>query len=57
MLLVVFFALVTVLSVFSTIHTFREMNLLGIGFSLATLGVFGWFTVMTILKSGYPVAH
>ena len=29
----------------------------GILLAAATLGVFGWFTVMTVVTSGYPTAH
>lgn len=55
--LVVIFALVTLLSVFSTLKTFKDKNMLGVGFSVATLLVFGWFTIMTVLNNGYPPAH
>ncbi|TFD92283.1 DUF2759 domain-containing protein [Jeotgalibacillus sp. R-1-5s-1] len=53
--LTIILAIVTILSVIATITTFKEKNVLGIFFSLATLGVFGWFTVMTIVFDGYPV--
>jgi uncharacterized membrane protein len=55
--LVVIFALVTLLSVFSTLKTLKNKNMLGIAFSAATLLVFGWFTIMTVLNNGYPPAH
>ncbi|WP_227395156.1 DUF2759 domain-containing protein [Jeotgalibacillus aurantiacus] len=53
--LTIILAIVTILAVIATITTFKEKNVLGIFFSLATLGVFGWFTVMTIVFDGYPV--
>ena len=55
--LVIIFALVTLLGVFASLRTFREKNMLGAGFSVATVLVFGWFTIMTLLNSGYPPAH
>ncbi|ABS23217.1 DUF2759 domain-containing protein [Bacillus cytotoxicus] len=54
--LVIIFALVTLLAVFATLRTLREKNLLAGGFSIATVLVFGWFTVMTVLNNGYPPA-
>ena len=59
---IVITALVTILSVFSTLSALKNKNLLGIVFGAGTLGVFGWFTFMTILKTvqGFtvvPVAH
>ncbi|MFD3447731.1 DUF2759 domain-containing protein [Microbacteriaceae bacterium 4G12] len=55
--LVVIFILVTLLAAFATIKTLKEKNMLGIFLSVATVLVFGWFTVMTILKNGYPPTH
>ena len=59
---IVITALVTILSGFSTLSALKNKNLLGIVFGAGTLGVFGWFTFMTILKTvqGFtvvPVAH
>ncbi|MGM0751450.1 MAG: DUF2759 domain-containing protein [Bacillota bacterium] len=55
--LVIITALVTLLALFSVVSTFKNKNAMGILFSLATLGVFGWFTIMTVLHSGYPGGH
>ncbi|MEH7459464.1 DUF2759 domain-containing protein [Bacillus pseudomycoides] len=55
--LVIIFGLVTLLAVFATLRTLREKNLLAGGFAVATVLVFGWFTVMTVLNSGYPPTH
>ncbi|MBE4907961.1 DUF2759 domain-containing protein [Bacillus luteolus] len=55
--LVIIFALVTIFSVFGALHSIRTKNLLGIMFSLGTVAVFGWFTIMTVLNHGFPVAH
>ena len=59
---IVITALVTILSGFSTLSALKNKNILGIVFGAGTLGVFGWFTFMTILKTvqGFtvvPVAH
>lgn len=52
--LVIIFTLVTLLAVFATLRTLREKNFLAGGFALATVLVFGWFTIMTVLYNGYP---
>ncbi|GIN85488.1 hypothetical protein J6TS2_18740 [Heyndrickxia sporothermodurans] len=51
---VIIFALVTLLALFGLISAFKNKNPMGIIFALITLGVFGWFTVMTVIHSGYP---
>ena len=55
--LVIIFALVTLLSAYSTFSALKNKNLLGIVFGGGTLLVIGWFTIMTIIHSGYPIAH
>ncbi|WP_174734135.1 DUF2759 domain-containing protein [Mesobacillus harenae] len=55
--LVIIFALVTILAGFGTFSALKNKNVLGLVFGGGTLLVFGWFTVMTILHSGYPAAH
>ncbi|CAG9612778.1 hypothetical protein BACCIP111899_01956 [Bacillus rhizoplanae] len=55
--LVIIFALVTLLGVYSSLKTLRDKNLLAGGFSVATALVFGWFTVMTFINNGYPPTH
>lgn len=59
---IVITALVTILAGFSTLSALKNKNVLGVVFGAGTLGVFGWFTFMTILKTvqGFtvvPVAH
>jgi uncharacterized membrane protein len=54
---VIIFALVAILSVFGLIRSVREMNLLAIGFSFGSVVVFGWFSIMTFIHHGLPVAH
>jgi hypothetical protein len=55
--LVIIFALVTLLSAYGTFTSLKNKNLLGIVFGGGTLLVFGWFTIMTVIYHGYPVAH
>lgn len=56
-ILVVIFTLVTLLAAYGTIRSLREKNFLGVLFGLGTVAVFGWFTIMTVIHHGYPVAH
>ncbi|WLR43927.1 DUF2759 domain-containing protein [Bacillus carboniphilus] len=55
--LIIIFSLVTLLSVYGLFRSVIEKNVLAIIFAFGTVAVFGWFTVMTILKHGYPTAH
>ncbi|WP_078545689.1 DUF2759 domain-containing protein [Litchfieldia alkalitelluris] len=54
---VIIFALVSLLSIFGLIGSIRDKNLLAIGFSFGSVVVFGWFSVMTLIDHGFPVAH
>ncbi|MDF0727799.1 DUF2759 domain-containing protein [Cytobacillus sp. S13-E01] len=54
--LVIIFALVTIFSAFGILRSLRSKNLLGLLFATGTVAVFGWFTFMTVLKSGFPGA-
>ncbi|MCM3002468.1 DUF2759 domain-containing protein [Priestia koreensis] len=54
---VIIFGLIALLGLFATVSAFRNKNFLGLAFSVATLAVFGWFTVMTVINSGYPAVH
>jgi hypothetical protein len=51
---VIIFTLVTLLALFATISTLKSKNPLGFLFSFAALLIFGFFTVMTVIHSGYP---
>lgn len=55
--LVVIFSLVTILAAFTTIRTIKDKNVLGIVFSVGTLAMFGWFSIMTAINHGVPIAH
>jgi hypothetical protein len=55
--LAIIFALVTLLAGYATFSALKNKNLLGIVFGGGTFVVLGWFTVMTILNHGFPVAH
>ncbi|MDQ0218318.1 DUF2759 domain-containing protein [Peribacillus cavernae] len=55
--LMIIFGLVTILALFAVISSFRNKNFLGLFFAAGSTAVFGWFTVMTIIHNGFPVAH
>nr|WGD57146.1 DUF2759 domain-containing protein [Bacillus subtilis] len=57
MLLVVIFGLVALFALWGVLRSVRNKNILGFLLAYATLFVFGWFTVMTVINSGYPTAH
>lgn len=52
--LVILFSFVTIFSAIGTFTAFKNKNYLGLLFGGGTLLVFGWFTVMTFVNSGYP---
>lgn len=54
--LVIIFGLVALLAMAGAWSALQNKNILGLFFGTATFAVFGWFTIMTILKSGYPGA-
>ncbi|MEH7239538.1 DUF2759 domain-containing protein [Bacillus sp. JJ1562] len=55
--LMIIFSLIVILSVFGIIRSLRDKNLLALAFSTGIFLVLGWFTIMTIWKNGFPVAH
>lgn len=54
--LVIIFALVAILALFALVSAFKNKNFLGLLFALGTVAVFGWFSIMTLINSGYPAA-
>jgi len=52
--LVIIFALVAILAAYGGLKALKDKNLLAAFWGVASFLVFGWFTVMTILKSGFP---
>ncbi|PEJ56952.1 MULTISPECIES: DUF2759 domain-containing protein [unclassified Bacillus (in: firmicutes)] len=54
---VIIFILVAILSVPAFLGSIKKKNFLAIFWSGATLVLFGWFAIMTILHNGYPPAH
>ena len=59
---IVITAIVTILSGITTVKTLKSKNMLGFIFSAASLSVFGFFTVATIVstilgKTVVPIAH
>jgi hypothetical protein len=53
--LVIIFAIVTLLAAFGAYSAIKNKNLLGAFWGLASFVVFGWFVVMTIKESGFPM--
>ncbi|GLB58187.1 DUF2759 domain-containing protein [Cytobacillus sp. NCCP-133] len=53
----IIFALVAVLAAFGAVSALKNKNFLGLVFAVGTLAVFGWFSVMTLINSGYPAVH
>lgn len=56
-LFMIILGLVTILAVFALFTSFKNKNYLGVIFAGGSAAVFGWFTIMTIIKQGFPVAH
>lgn len=54
--LMIIFGLVALLAAYGTFSALKNRNILGILFGGGAFLVFGWFTVMTIIKNGYPGA-
>lgn len=54
--LVIIFSLVAILAAFGVWSALKNKNILGIIFGTASFAVFGWFAIMTVIKSGYPGA-
>lgn len=51
---VIITGLITILAILSTFSSFKNRHYLGLFFSLATVAVFGFFTIATLLFNGYP---
>jgi len=53
---VIITGLVTLLAIFAVFSSFKNKNYLGLFFSVATVLVFGFFTIMTLIFDGFPEA-
>jgi hypothetical protein len=51
---VIIFALVSILAAYGSFTALKNKNFLGAFFAVATLAVFGWFAIMTVIESGFP---
>jgi len=51
---VIIFGLISILAVFATISSIRKGNILAFLIAAPTALVFGFFSIMTILKNGFP---
>jgi len=54
---VIIFGLVCLLAVVAAISSLKNKNILGLLLSVSAAAVFGFFTIMTILKDGFPNAN
>lgn len=52
--IVIIFGLVTILAAIGAFTALKNKNLLGAFWGVASFAVFGWFTVMTVIHSGFP---
>ncbi len=50
----IIFSLVTILALFGFFSALKNKNILGALFGIGTVAVFGFFSIMTIVKSGFP---
>ena len=53
---VIIFIIVAILSFGGLLKSLKEKNLLAIIFAAGAVGIFSWFSIMTILHNGYPPA-
>ncbi|MEH7254563.1 MULTISPECIES: DUF2759 domain-containing protein [Bacillaceae] len=51
---VIIFALVAILAAYGSFTALKNKNFLGAFFAVASLAVFGWFAIMTLIESGFP---
>ena len=51
---VIIFLLIAILAGFGAIRSLKDKNILGVLFAGGSFLVFGWFSVMTIITSGFP---
>ncbi|WP_428909109.1 DUF2759 domain-containing protein [Niallia sp. Krafla_26] len=54
---VIIFLLVAILAAIGLLRSLKSKNILGILFAFGTFAVFGWFSIMTFLNSGFPATH
>nr|WP_263325731.1 DUF2759 domain-containing protein [Neobacillus sp. Marseille-Q6967] len=52
--LVIIFILVALLAAYGSFTALKNKNFLGVFFGVASLAVFGWFAIMTLIESGFP---
>ncbi|MCU1808226.1 DUF2759 domain-containing protein [Cytobacillus firmus] len=52
--IVIIFGLVALLAGIGTFTALKNKNILGVLFGLGSFLVFGWFSLMTFINSGYP---
>ncbi len=53
---VIIFALIAILAGIGAVRSLKDKNILGVLFAAGSFLVFGWFSIMTFLSSGFPAA-
>ena len=51
---VIITGLITILAIIATFSCLKNRNFLGLFFSGASVAVFGFFTIATLITSGFP---
>ncbi len=54
--LVFIFALITILAAYGVFCSLKSKNFLAVFWGMATILVFGWFSIMTIIHHGVPTS-
>jgi hypothetical protein len=54
---VIIFLLVAILAAIGFIRSLKSRNIVGVLFAVGTCLVFGWFSIMTFINSGFPATH
>jgi hypothetical protein len=52
--IVIIFTLVALLAAYGAFTALKNKNFLGAFWAVASLAVFGWFAIMTLIESGFP---
>lgn len=57
MAIVIIFSLVSLLAIYAFVRALKTRNILALIFSGGAVLVFGFFSIMTLINSGYPKLH
>ena len=54
--LVIIFALITILAAYGVFRSLTSRNFLAVSWGMATVLIFGWFSIMTVIHHGVPTS-